>query len=58
LPSKYVILKKENTKENFKVEDIVEVLPELILFKKMDFWIVIKIFKKPFIGDELLSKMI
>jgi hypothetical protein len=38
LPSKYVILKKENTKENFKVEDIVEVLPELILFKKMDFW--------------------
>lgn len=58
MPSKYVILKKENTKENFKVEDIVEVLPELILFKKMDFWIVIKIFKKPFIGDELLSKMI
>ena len=58
MPSKYVILKKEKTKENFKVEDIVEVLPELILFKKMDFWIVIKIFKKPFIGDELLSKMI
>ena len=58
MPAKYVILKKENTKENFKVEDIVEVLPELILFKKMDFWIVIKIFKKPFIGDELLSKMI
>jgi len=37
LPSKYVILKKENTKENFKVEDIVEVSPELILFKKNGF---------------------
>ncbi|EEK13510.1 hypothetical protein CAPGI0001_1940 [Capnocytophaga gingivalis ATCC 33624] len=37
MPSKYVILKKEKTKENFKVEGIVKVSPELISLKKMDF---------------------
>jgi len=30
-------MKKENTKETFKVGDIVEVSPELTLIKRMDF---------------------
>jgi hypothetical protein len=42
-------MKKENTKETFKVGDIVEVSPELTLLKEWISGIVIKIFKNPFI---------
>jgi len=49
-------MKKENTKEIFKVGDIVEVSPELTLLKEWISGIVIKIFKNPFIGDEIAIK--
>ena len=49
-------MKKENTKETFKVGDIVEVSPELTLLKEWISGIVIKIFKNPFIGDEIAIK--
>lgn len=49
-------MKKENTRETFKVGDIVEVSPELTLLKEWISGIVIKIFKKPFIGDEIAIK--
>ena len=53
---KCIIMKKENTKETFKVGDIVEVSPELTLLKEWISGIVIKIFKNPFIGDEIAIK--
>ena len=56
MPSKYVIMKKENTKETFKVEDIVEMLPNLTLLKE---WIkgkIIKIRQNPFMGTEIAIK--
>ena len=49
-------MKKENPKETFKVGDIVEVSPELTLLKEWISWIVIKIFKNLFIGDEIAIK--
>ena len=49
-------MKKENTKETFKVGDIVEVSPELTLLKEWISGIVIKIFKNPFIADEIAIK--
>ena len=42
---KCIVMKKENTKETFKVGDIVEVSPELTLLKEWISGIVIKIFK-------------
>ena len=56
MPSKYVIMKKENTKETFKVEDIVEMLPNLTLLKE---WIkgkIIKVRQNPFMGTEIAIK--
>ena len=53
---KCIVMKKENTKETFKVGDIVEVSPELTLLKEWISGIVIKIFKNPFIGDEIAIK--
>ena len=49
-------MKKENTKETFKVGDILEVSPELTLLKEWISGIVMKIFKNPFIGDEIAIK--
>ncbi|WP_454981637.1 hypothetical protein [Capnocytophaga granulosa] len=49
-------MKKENTKETFKVGDIVEVSPNLTLLKE---WIkgkIIKIRQNPFIGTEIAIK--
>ena len=49
-------MKKENTKETFKVGDIVEVSPNLTLLKE---WIkgkIIKIQQNPFIGTEIAIK--
>ena len=48
--------KKENTKETFKIGDIVEVSPNLTLLKE---WIkgkIIKIRQNPFIGTEIAIK--
>ena len=53
---KCIVMKKENTKETFKVGDIVEVSPGLTLLKEWISGIVIKIFKNPFIGDEIAIK--
>ena len=56
MPSKYVIMKKENTKETFKVEDIVEMSPNLTLLKE---WIkgkIIKVRQNPFMGTEIAIK--
>lgn len=56
MPSKYVIMKKENTKETFKVGDIVEMLPNLTLLKE---WIkgkIIKVRQNPFMGTEIAIK--
>ena len=47
---------KKETRETFKVRDIVEVSPELTLLKEWISGIVIKIFKNPFIGDEIAIK--
>ena len=55
-PQLLFLMKKENTRETFKVGDIVEVSPELTLLKEWISGIVIKIFKKPFIGDEIAIK--
>ena len=55
-PQNLFLMKKENTKEIFKVGDIVEVSPELTLLKEWISGIVIKIFKNPFIGDEIAIK--
>ncbi len=55
-PQLLFLMKKENTKETFKVGDIVEVSPELTLLKEWISGIVIKIFKNPFIGDEIAIK--
>ena len=55
-PQLFFLMKKENTKETFKVGDIVEVSPELTLLKEWISGIVIKIFKNPFIGDEIAIK--
>jgi len=55
-PQLLFLFKKENTKETFKVGDIVEVSPELTLLKEWISGIVIKIFKNPFIGDEIAIK--
>ena len=55
-PQNLFLMKKENTKETFKVGDIVEVSPELTLLKEWISGIVIKIFKNPFIGDEIAIK--
>ncbi|EGD34385.1 hypothetical protein [Capnocytophaga sp. oral taxon 338] len=49
-------MKKENTKETFKVEDIVEMLPNLTLLKE---WIkgkIIKVRQNPFMGTEIAIK--
>ena len=56
MPSKYVIMKKENTKGAFKVGDIVEMLPNLTLLKE---WIkgkIIKVRQNPFMGTEIAIK--
>ena len=56
MPSKYVIMKKENTKETFKVGDIVEMSPNLTLLKE---WIkgkIIKVRQNPFMGTEIAIK--
>ena len=56
MPSKYVIMKKENTKETFKVGDIVEMLPNLTLLKE---WIkgkIIKIRQNLLMGTEIAIK--
>lgn len=53
---KCIVMKKENTKETFKVGDIVEVSPNLTLLKE---WIkgkIIKIRQNPFIGTEIAIK--
>lgn len=55
-PQLLFLMKKENTKETFKVGDILEVSPELTLLKEWISGIVIKIFKNPFIGDEIAIK--
>ena len=55
-PQLLFLMKKENTKETFKVGDIVEVSPNLTLLKEWISGIVIKIFKNPFIGDEIAIK--
>ncbi len=55
-PQLLFLMKKENTRETFKVGDIVEVSPELTLLKEWISGIVIKIFKNPFIGDEIAIK--
>ena len=55
-PQLLFLMKKENSKETFKVGDIVEVSPELTLLKEWISGIVIKIFKNPFIGDEIAIK--
>ena len=55
-PQLLFLMKKENPKETFKVGDIVEVSPELTLLKEWISGIVIKIFKNPFIGDEIAIK--
>ena len=55
-PQLFFLMKKENTKETFKVGDILEVSPELTLLKEWISGIVIKIFKNPFIGDEIAIK--
>jgi len=49
-------MKKENTKETFKVEDIVEMSPNLTLLKE---WIkgkIIKVRQNPFMGTEIAIK--
>ena len=51
-----LFLMKKETRETFKVRDIVEVSPELTLLKEWISGIVIKIFKNPFIGDEIAIK--
>lgn len=55
-PQLLFLMKKENTKETFKIGDIVEVSPNLTLLKEWISGIVIKIFKNPFIGDEIAIK--
>ena len=55
-PQLFFLMKKENTKETFKVGDILEVSPELTLLKEWISGIVMKIFKNPFIGDEIAIK--
>ena len=55
-PQLFFLMKKENTKETFKVGDIVEVSPNLTLLKE---WIkgkIIKIRQNPFIGTEIAIK--
>ena len=55
-PQLLFLFKKENTKETFKVGDIVEVSPNLTLLKE---WIkgkIIKIRQNPFIGTEIAIK--
>ena len=55
-PQLLFLMKKENTKETFKVGDIVEVSPNLTLLKE---WIkgkIIKIRQNPFIGIEIAIK--
>ncbi len=49
-------MKKESSKRPFKVGDIVEVSPVLTMLKDWITGTVIKIFKNPFIGDEIAIK--
>ena len=49
-------MKKEISKSPFKVGDIVEVSPDLTMLKDWITGTVIKIFKNPFIGDEIAIK--
>lgn len=49
---------KDNSKSNhpFKVGDIIQVSPELTSLKEWTKGTVIKIFKNPFLGDEIAIK--
>ena len=49
-------MKKEISKSPFKVGDIVAVSPDLTMLKDWITGTVIKIFKNPFIGDEIAIK--
>ena len=49
-------MKKEISKSPFKVGDIVEVSPDLTMLKDWITGTVIKIFKNPFIGNEIAIK--